>query len=93
MKRQIISFPQRKIQKSYRSVTGHFPSIKNNRNVAFESTLERNLFLTLEFNKEVESYMEQPQINIQHNGRIKIYSADCYVKYFDISIKKTILLK
>jgi hypothetical protein len=93
MKRQTISFPQRKIQKSYRSVTGHFPSIKNNRNIAYESILERNLFLTLEFNKEVDSYIEQPQIDIQHNEKTKIYSADCYVKYIESSTKSDAIIE
>jgi len=35
----MISFPQRKIKKNYRSVTGHFPSVKNNKSVAYESKL------------------------------------------------------
>lgn len=93
MQRQIISFPQRKIKKSYRSVTGHFPSLKNHRNIAYESTLERKLFLTLEFDKEVESYMEQPQINIQHKRNTKIYSSDCYVKYVESSTKKDSIIE
>lgn len=28
MSSEVISFPQRKILKNYRSMTGHFPSIK-----------------------------------------------------------------
>lgn len=83
-----LEFPQRKIKKSYRSVTGHFPSIKNNRSIAFESTLERPLFLSLEFDDTVQSYMEQPQITIQRNGKPKTYSADCYIKYTPSSNKK-----
>ena len=52
----MISFPQRQIKKNYRSITGHFPSIKNNRSVAYESKLEKAFFLTLEFDDTVESY-------------------------------------
>ncbi|ADR35217.1 hypothetical protein Sulku_2558 (plasmid) [Sulfuricurvum kujiense DSM 16994] len=48
MSSETLSFPQRKILKSYRSVTGHFPSIKNNRSVGFESLLEKIYFLTLD---------------------------------------------
>lgn len=93
MQSQTISFPQRQIKKSYRSVTGHFPSIKNNRNMAYESTLEEKLFLTLEFDEEVESYIEQPQIQITQNGKVKIYSADCYVKHIDSSTKKDCIIE
>ncbi len=59
-----IEFTQRKIKKNYRSVTGHFPSIKNNKSIAFNSILEKELFLTLEFDDEVILYQEQPQIEI-----------------------------
>lgn len=63
-----INFTQRKIKKSYRSVTGHIPSIKNKRSVAFESKLEGQYFMTLEFDNDVISYLEQPQIEIIHKG-------------------------
>lgn len=75
-----ISFNQRKIKKNYRSITGHFPSVKNNKSIAFESKLESFLFLTLEFDDSVVSYQEQPQIEILVNSNPKIYSADCYIK-------------
>lgn len=93
MSSETISFPQRKILKNYRSVTGHFPSIKNNRSVAFESILEKNYFLTLEFDHAVHSYSEQPQITIEHNGRPKTYSADCYVIYHPSSGKKNSIVE
>jgi hypothetical protein len=68
--------PVRKIPKNYRSVTGRFPSLKNNRSVAFESTLERDFYLSLEFDEGVESYEEQPlTISGDHNGRAISYSA------------------
>lgn len=93
MSSEILSFPQRKILKSYRSVTGHFPSIKNNRSVAFESLLEKTYFLTLEFDSSVKSYSEQPQITIEHNGKPKTYSADCYVIYHQSSGKKNMIVE
>jgi len=77
----MITFPQRKIKKNYRSITGHFPSIKNGKSVAYESKLEKTFFLTLEFDDNVASYQEQPQISINFQKRIKTYSADCYVRY------------
>ncbi len=84
----LIKFPQRKIQKNYRSITGHFPSIKNNTSIGFESKLEKAHFLSLEFDNEVISYQEQPQIEICINGNDKIYSADCYIKRYNNSLKK-----
>ena len=75
-----INFPQRKIIKSYRSVTGHFPSIKNNKSIAFESKLESEFFLTLEFDNDVATYQEQPQIEIVFNNKTTTYSADAYIQ-------------
>ena len=89
----MISFPQRQIKKNYRSITGHFPSIKNNTSVAYESKLEKAFFLTLEFDDTVESYQEQPQISIEFKERVKTYSADCYVRYASDSNKKNTLVE
>ena len=83
-----VYFSQRNIKKNYRSITGHFPSIKNNTSIGFESKLEKAHFLSLEFDNEVISYQEQPQIKIYINGQDKIYSADCYIKRTKTSLKK-----
>ena len=88
MKNSAIKFSQRKIKKNYRSIIGHFPSIKNNTSISFESKLEKAHFLSLEFDNEVISYQEQPQIEICINGNDKIYSADCYIKRYNNSLKK-----
>ena len=88
MEDSLIKFSQRKIKKSYRSITGHFPSIKNNTSIGFESKLEKAHFLSLEFDNEVISYQEQPQVEICINGKDKIYSADCYIKRAKTSLKK-----
>lgn len=88
MNNHSLYFYQRKIKKNYRSITGHFPSIKNNTSIGFESKLEKSHFLSLEFNNEVISYQEQPQIEICIDGKDKIYSADCYIKRNKNSNKK-----
>ncbi|MFY4862821.1 TnsA endonuclease N-terminal domain-containing protein [Aliarcobacter butzleri] len=88
MENSTIKFSQRKIQKNYHSITGHFPSIKNNTSIGFESKLEKAHFLSLEFDNEVISYQEQPQVEICINGKNKIYSADCYIKRSKNSNKK-----
>ncbi len=72
----------RKITKNYRSVTGYFQSRKNNRPIAFESILERNLFLTLEFDKDVDKYYEQPmKIGLHIDGKKSVYHPDCLIEY------------
>ena len=88
MENSAIKFSQRKIEKNYRSITGHFPSIKNNTSIGFESKLEKANFLALEFDNEVIFYQEQPQIEIFFNGKNQIYSADCYIKRYNNSLKK-----
>ena len=88
MDNSLIKFSQRKIKKNYRSITGHFPSIKNNTSLSFESKLEKAHFLVLEFDNEVVSYQEQPQIEIFFNGKNQIYSADCYIKRVKNASKK-----
>jgi len=74
--------PVRKIPKNYRSVTGTFASLKNGRNIFYESLLERDFFLTLEFDQTVSSYEEQPlQISYQHYNKQLKYTPDCLVLY------------
>ncbi len=86
-------FSQRKITKNYRSVTGSFPSVKNKSSIAFESLLERSLFLTLEFDNSVETYIEQPQLKIDYDGSIRTYSADCLIKYCKDTLKKETIVE
>jgi len=50
----------RSIKKSYISVTGYFSSYKNKRQINFESKLEHDFYLLLEFDRTVTSYQEQP---------------------------------
>jgi hypothetical protein len=88
-----ITFIQRKLQKNYRSITGHFPSVKNNKSIAFESKLESELFLSLEFDNDVESYLEQPQIIITVDGKEKPYHADCFIKMHDYSNRRNTIVE
>lgn len=72
----------RKIPKNYRSVTGVFPSFKNKRSISYESLLERDFFLLLEFNEDVSFYEEQPfTIKYFRCGREYKYTPDCLVHY------------
>lgn len=88
-----ITFGQRQIKKNYRSVTGHFPSVKNNRSIGFESLLEKKLFLSLEFDSSVETYREQPRIMIIKNGKPQKYDVDCFIKRYKSSNLKDALIE
>lgn len=88
-----ITFGQRQIKKNYRSVTGHFPSVKNNRSIGFESLLEKMLFLSLEFDDTVETYREQPRIMISKNGKPQKYDVDCFIKRYKKSNLKDALIE
>lgn len=74
--------PARKIPKNYRSVTGTFPSHKNKRNIFYESLLERDFCLLLEFNNDVISYEEQPfRLYYKSANSKKRYTPDILVHY------------
>lgn len=78
------NMPKRKLKKTFRSVTGFFPSMKNGRSMAFESLLERQLFLSLEFDNSVKNYLEQPiKLEYMLNGKKTSYHPDCLVRYYD----------
>jgi len=73
----------RSIPKSYRNVTGRFASVKNRNPIGFESTLEKDFFLLLEFDRRVESFEEQPVTIPYHNpeGQLCRYTPDVLVRY------------
>lgn len=85
--------PIRKIPRKSRSLSGLLPSSKNGRQLAFESALERDLFLLLEFSPEVRRYEEQPtQIVVLHpDGREGTYVPDALVGYHDASRPEELL--
>lgn len=74
----------RQIKKSYRSCVGYFKSYKNSQQLAFESILERDFFMLLEFDETVISYEEQPfQIKYQLKETMTRYTPDVLVTYRD----------
>jgi hypothetical protein len=80
--------PVRKIKKSYISCVGYFKSYKNNKQLAFESILERDFFMLLEFERGVVSFEEQPlKINYQLKTKNTKYTPDVLVTYNDDSQK------
>lgn len=78
-----LNMSVRKIKKSYISCTGYFASYKNKSQVAFESVLERNYFMMLEFDSNVVKYEEQP-LSIEYkysDGTKRKYTPDVLVTF------------
>lgn len=62
-------------------VVGFLPSVKNKRQVAWESQLEKKACLLFEFSSIVASYREQPiTINFPSDGYIRKYTPDFELK-------------
>lgn len=75
----------RRIPPNRRSITGHVPSKKKPGMLAFESKLERGLYLLLEFDPFVKTVLEQPvRIAFRtRRGKIEEYTPDCLITYYD----------
>lgn len=83
--------PVRKIPKNYLSVTGIFSSVKNGKSLGYESLLERDLMILLEFDDTVERFEEQPvKIPVVINGKkVKPYTPDILIHYLPLSSSET----
>lgn len=75
--------PVRKIPKNYLSVTGAFSSAKNGKSLGYESLLEQDLMILLEFDDSVESFEEQPvKIPVMANGKkLRPYVPDILIHH------------
>lgn len=72
--------PVRKIPKNYLTVTGGFASRKNGRMMGFESLLERDYMILLEFDDAVERFEEQP-LKIPVKKGVKPYVPDILIHF------------
>ena len=72
--------PVRKIPKNYLHVTGSFSSRKNGRMMGYESLLERDNMILLEYDDDVEGFDEQP-VQISFKKGVKPYVPDVLVRY------------
>lgn len=80
--------PVRKIPKNYLSVTGIFSSAKNSKSLWYESLLERDLMILLEFDDTVERFEEQP-VKIPFKKGTKPYVPDILIHYLPTSFGET----
>src|SRR5215472_18807621 len=81
--------PARKILRNYLSVTGLIPSRKKTEpeHKHYESPLERDYFLLLEFDTRVVDYEPQP-VRIDYkkaDGRSEEYYPDAFVRFRPVS--------
>jgi len=75
--------PVRSIPKNYRSLTGKVIDFRSHSAVAFESALERDLYLLLDFDSAVARFEEQP-VTIPYRdpaGVSRTYTPDVLVHY------------
>lgn len=72
--------PVRKIPKNHLHVTGRFASKKNGQMGGFESLLEKEYMLLLDFDDMVEGFEEQP-VTIPVPGVLKGYTPDLLVQF------------
>jgi hypothetical protein len=77
--------PVRKIPLRYSSLSGEKSSIKNNRRIQFESSLEADFIDLLEWDRNVKFYEEQPfKIEFfDENQKPRYYIPDFLVVYYD----------
>ena len=75
--------PVRTVPKNYRSLTGLVPNTRTQSMAAFESSLERDFLLLLDFDPDVEFFEEQPVKIVYHDakGRRRTYTPDVLVRY------------
>ena len=84
---------KRKIKKSHIAVSGYFASYKNKRQINFESKLEHDFYLLLEFDETIKSYQEQPfKVYYIYQDKKRRYTPDTLVNYID-STQKIFVVK
>lgn len=77
--------PVRKIPKTYRSISGRFPSaINKGRCIGYESKLERDFYLCKEFDRTISDYEEQPiKFSGEVDGKKVSYTPDSLINFHD----------
>jgi len=75
----------REINFKYSSLSGQISSNKLNRSIQFESSLERDFIYLLEFDTNVNYYLEQPMVISykDKNNKSRKYTPDFIVSYHD----------
>jgi len=81
-KRPSTHFPTRRRRGSYLTVTGYYPSSKAKGLNFFEGLRERDFFVLLDYDPDVETFEPHPfRIDHQVNGRARVYTPGVLVNY------------
>src|SRR3989442_15883715 len=75
-------FKRRRRRGSYLGVTGKYPTAKNTHSLFYESLRERDLFVTLNFDSDVEWVEDHPfAIDYEDEGKSRHYTPDASIRY------------
>jgi len=86
--------PVRQIKPGRRAVRGYFPSRKNRRQIAFESTFERDFYFLLEMNPKVKSFEEQPiRVTLELEEETTTYVPDTFVLWHGSKLPTVVEIK
>ncbi|MBI3239961.1 MAG: Tn7 transposase TnsA N-terminal domain-containing protein, partial [Flavobacteriia bacterium] len=79
---------RRKFITKYTSLSGAVSSMKNQKHIWFESSLEKDFALMLEYHPSVKVYIEQP-ITIEYNldDKTRVYTPDFLIHFNEDSVK------
>ena len=81
-RRPSTHLPTRRRRGSYLTITGKFPSAKTQHLSSFEGFRERDFFVVLDYDDEVETFRPHPlKIQYRHEGRARVYTPDVLVTY------------
>lgn len=83
----------RKIPIGTRSITSYFYSFKNQQLVECESLVERDVYLSFEFDNEIESYKAQSVKVPSGKKKNSYYYPDCLVTHTALSGKRPLLVE
>ena len=74
--------PARHIPPKHRSLSGHVATAKTIGSQAFESSLERDFLLMLEYDRGISRFASQPiTLRWRENGRVRQYTPDILAEY------------
>lgn len=86
--------PSRKIPINSRVVTGYFYSVKNKRTMEYESLVERDYYLALEYDDSVMRYEEQPFAVVKRvDAKDRTYYPDCFITFYPETCRRPLLVE
>lgn len=76
--------PARKIPRNHRNITGYIHTDKGGEYTEFESGLERDALILVEFDRNIKLFESQPRtFYFTHGGKERRYTPDILIRYQD----------